>query len=313
MTTPIFDANFEGLLREAASAKDSLLLRVDRAQILPALRSREAPASVAMAGLSKVERELLASYRCELGFLLRQAALNSLRENSETGPWIDSSVTDDRRHEQVPRTAWEAAVSQSLAERPPREDSAVRDGSEFLGRLLAGQVSGVSTPQFAAASLRLEPRDEPRVYTAAHLAATGTTAQSIAVVRACLDGTGGTSNHAYALEVAALAQARAGRFQLAAQSIERACALGLPRSEPPIRWLFYSCQAADLSAAQKAIQFIQEGGAPDVRAANSACEDLRAQIRCGAWVITAGAREMIRTLDIGSDPLTGRLFHALIS
>src|SRR5687768_15049447 len=101
MTTPAlqrFDPNFEGLLREAASAPHSRLLNVERPQVFPALRSREAPVSVAMAGLSSVERELLASYRCELGLLLRQWALLSLMSDGTTSPWIDSTITDQSVH-----------------------------------------------------------------------------------------------------------------------------------------------------------------------------------------------------------------------
>src|SRR5690242_12526554 len=90
-----FDANFEGLLREAAAAPRSLLLRVKRPDVFPALRTREAPASVAMAGLSSVERELLSSYRSELGFLLRQAALMRLMSDEASGPMVDARVASD--------------------------------------------------------------------------------------------------------------------------------------------------------------------------------------------------------------------------
>jgi hypothetical protein len=306
-----FDPNFEALLREAAAAPRSLLLRVERPQILPTLRSREAPVSVAMAGLSSVERELLASYRSELGLLLRQAALHELRTNEASGPWIDGTISDHRMHERHDEAAWRQAAAEHLSEAIGASDDDTKCGHALVRQLLGAADHVASTPQIAAACLRVELRDEPRVYTAAHFAAKAELATCQAVIRTCLDGAASVPNQVYALEVSALAQGRAGRFAVAAEILSRASQLGFPRGEVPLRWFLYSALAGNQHSVRAAMVHIQETVLPNNPAVENVCADVREQVRYGAWELAAGVRASLEVLSQDADPITRKLLYAL--
>ena len=187
-TTVLHDPNFEGLLREAAAAPDSMLLRVDRPQLLTSLRQREAPVGIAMAGLSSVERELLASYRSELGFLLRQAALSRLMEDDVSGPWIDSSISDARLHEPPSPDVWTKRASSLHANGCGATTSNLDAGLALLRRLLEQGASRTGVVEIGAIALRVEPKDEARIYVAAFLAVSKAESASLQVLESCFDG-----------------------------------------------------------------------------------------------------------------------------
>lgn len=295
MTTPIFDANFEGLLREAASDKDSLLLRVDRAQILPALRSREAPASVAMAGLSKVERELLASYRCELGFLLRQAAVTMMLDRAETGRWIDQSTANGKTHKACSEDSWRAATKDALGtDSSPVIDEAARTAGEVALLLVGRGFQDTSLLQVAAAALRVDPVDQARIYAGTFLAAASEAPRSLSVLRPLLDGRCSAENAVYAAEGIALALGRSGRYTEAAEALAGGVLLGLDRPEVALRRLFYAGLAASpeliLAAAHELAAAIPETH-PGVGSFNA---DLARKLGRGQWHVSSQAAQACR-------------------
>ncbi|MEO6708090.1 MAG: hypothetical protein ABI054_01390 [Planctomycetota bacterium] len=294
-----FDANFEGLLREAASAPRSMLLRVERPQVIPALRSREAPASVAMAGLSSVERELLASYRGELGFLLRQATLASLMHHSETGEWIDSSVDDAQVHHLPLQEEWCATATSHLTSPPTILPKSIQVGHEVLRRILSHGVTRTTTPQIAVAALRVEPFDQPRVYAGAHFAAIAQPTRSLEVLASVLDGHASVSNEAFARECGALALGRVGQYSDAAALIRASTQLGFPRAELPMRCLLYSALSDDRTAVNDAIRIVDDLVPSDHPAIERVCGAIRQQVARRAWSFTrvnwVALRELKRT------------------
>ena len=309
-TTVLHDPNFEGLLREAAAAPNSMLLRVDRPQLLTSLRQREAPVGIAMAGLSSVERELLASYRGELGLLLRQAALRKLMHDEVSGRWIDPSISDGRLHELPSPAAWAERASNLQTSGHGTGPSNLDAGLELVRSLSTPGTPGTGVVEIGAIALRVEPKDEARIYVAAFLAVSRAESASLQVLSSCLDGRCSAGNLGFALEVGALAYARRGEFGNAVRFMETAAELQLPRSEIPLRWLVYSILSENPHQCREAIKAIDRRvsvGQPPIEQVRA---DVRAQVNRGDWRVTARVLELLESLRPGSCPAARRIIDA---
>ncbi len=306
-----FDPNFEALLREAAAAPRSLLLRVERPQIFPALRSREAPVSVAMAGLSSVERELLASYRCELGFLLRQAVVTIfLSETADTG-WIDSRVVDTESHEPMSEVDWASSAARALDIIPARAPDDIEVTACLISRLVKCGFNSAGVLQLATAALRIEPLDQSRIYAGTYLATLGDTARSLEVSRSVVDGASTAANEAFAREGAALALGRSGRFSEASELMRGALDLNLPRAELPLRFLFYCALGADqtgiLTAANNIANAVPEGHV----ALPTFCADVSRKMRRGQWILSHPAAAVAKWCIERVDSVSARILNEI--
>ena len=307
----LFDSNFEGLLREAAAAPRSMLLRVERPQVFAALRSREAPASVAMAGLSSVERELLASYRAELGFLLRQATIYSLTNDEKTGSWIDPTIADRKLHHLPTREELNAAAASHLDGSNPSSRAETAAELEYLRDLLSSKCSAVSTPEIAAAALRVEALDQPRIYMGAYFAALGESTKSVDVLRFVLDGRASAGNEAFALEGTALAFGRAGKFTDAARSMKAAVALDFPRPELPMRYLLYSALAGDRSDIVDAMHAVEELVPENHPSIDHVCDVIGQQVHLGVWCLPAESSTALQHLGRRTGCVSNRILNEL--
>lgn len=311
--TPLdrLDPNFEGLLREAAAAPRSMLLRVERPQIFPTLRSREAPVSVAMAGLSSVERELLASYRCELGFLLRQSTLMALMEDATTKSWIDSGIERGQAHRLPTTDEWSHRASQSIDAAGAPTDTECAEAHRLIRKMATEGMLGLTVPQLAAASLRVEPADQARIYVGAHFAARGDRERCADVVRSTLDGLSSSSNSTFALEWAAVAAALGRDYVGAVAAIQIALLAGSRRSETSLRLLLYSALAGVSRLIEDAMVHIErEVDAKDI-AIDRVCDDIRWQIQGRFWIPTSASRELVRKYQEHSGPVSKRILHEL--
>jgi len=281
-TRPPFDPNFEGLLREAAAAPHSMLLRVKRPEIFPALRTREAAVSVAMAGLSSVERELLASYRSELGLLLRQAAVSVFLSDQTARQWIDDTF-GEQPHEILDPQVWARKARETLEIAPTGTTEPPTFGVEYLHGLISGGLASASLPAIAAASLRVEAVDQPRIYTGAYMAANGQSAASLAVLSTILDGVSNPDHESSAREDMALALGRMGRYTEAADVIHKGIFLGTFRAELPLRYLFYSVLEGNSERVEQAACIVDENVAVDHPALVRECTGIRRKLRIGKW------------------------------
>ncbi|HTF89402.1 MAG TPA: hypothetical protein VK843_13400 [Planctomycetota bacterium] len=307
-----FDANFEGLLREAASAPRSMLLRVEREQVFPTLRSREAPVSIAMAGLNSMERELLASYRCELGLLLRHAALSSLMGDRATAPWIDSTITDHSVHRISSRKVLRNHAQTNLRPSPVELPPDIAEGlDELFGVVEAGKRRQISTPRISAAALRVESVDQPRVYAGAHFAALGDSESSLDVLSAVLDGQADVSHEAFAREWAALALARSNRSPEASVCMRHAVSLGYPRAELSMRYLLYSALSGNESAITDAAACVARMTPPDHPSVESMCSGIRHQLSTGVFSLARVNRSFLRETDSTADPASKRIINEI--
>jgi hypothetical protein len=309
LATP-FDPNFEALLREAAASPRSMLLRVERPQVFQALRSREAPASVAMAGLSSVERELLSTYRAELGLLLRQATLASLLSDTEASKWIDPTTTDKEVHSTPPWPSWcpsaRAALSACEAETEPDLCEAAKQLADLI------DTDCNSTDIIGLLSLRVEPKDQSRIYVGAYFAARGESGRSLEALKPVLDGQASASNEAFALESMALALARTGDYKKAVDSIRMALGLGVQRPELALRYLFYSVLASSTIDIATAISRIGNTVAADHPAVASLCQDIITQTEAGYWQVPLNMRYALRAHINGTSEASNRIINAII-
>lgn len=310
-TMQIFDANFEGLLREAAADPRSMLLRVERPQVLAALRSHEAPASVAMAGLSSVERELLASYRAELGFLLRQAIVSILLNEANAEGWIDQTISDECTHDPRPDAEWSVRAGEGCASNAGSRLAETDAAISLVLELLTGRAAAARIPQIAAASLRIEPVDQARVYAGTYLASVGDSARSIDVLREVLDGNSTALNEMFAREGTALALGRAGKYYEASAVLQPALTLNIPRAEVPLRYLFYSAMTSDRSATIKAGGHVASSIPPTHASIPSFCADLAAKVRRGKWHVNSRTASSVKSCMKLVDTVSLRILHAI--
>ncbi len=306
-----FDPNFEALLREAAAAPRSLLLRVERPQIFPALRSREAPVSVAMAGLSNVERELLASYRCELGFLLRQAALTALMTDSVSGPWIDLTFAGRQMH-QLPSTSdWTDQVEHLPVPEAAHTADDTSVALQAVDQLICRGLRSATVPEISAASMRVEMADQARVYVGAHFAARGETTKSIGVLRSVLQGPSSAECAEFAHENIALAFGRAGEFGSAINSTQLALATGYDRPETSLRLLLYSLLAGHDGAIRRAMVCVSQNVRQDDPSIDAVCADISWQLRGGFWFLSSTVKSAIAVARDQADPVSTRILDDL--
>jgi hypothetical protein len=278
-----FDPNFEGLLREAAADPRSMLLRVKRPQVFPALRSREAAASVAMAGLSSVERELLASYRSELGLLLRQAAVSVFLADKHARTWIDGTYGEDKKHEVLDDATWASRAKDAVALAPQHTSLDTTFAEGIAAGLVSRGLRSASLLELAAACLRVESVDQPRIYAGAFLAATGGTQHSLAVLKNVLDGNCSAENEAFARQDAALALGREGRLAEAALVVEAGVSPECPRMEIPMCFLFYTALQGNPGRINRAADTLDALVPVGSAAIEHFCAELRSRVREGLW------------------------------
>lgn len=284
-STPRLDAQFEGLLREAAMHPRSQLLRIDRPSVFASLRTRERPIGVAAPGLTSIERELLQAHRCDLGFLLRRAVVALMLDPDTQGGWIDTSVTDGRSHEPtgIKTVREEARTALQFHTAVPSAQHA--DSVQLVADLLGVEDRRLSVLEVAAAALRVEPGDEARIYAATHLATTAELPGCRRILTPDILGQMSALNEAFAREGLALAYARSGDPAGAMDVLLPAAELGVERAEVWLRVLFYALLTGVAQRVSAATALLDQHVSDSNPRVMSFCADLSAKVARGQWAV----------------------------
>ncbi len=205
MTSPAFDPEVQALLDEMVTDPNSTLLKIPEAPLSKWLAKREPPVSTGEAFLTRVERYLLQEYREEAALLLAQACQSALLSKPLEETRIHRHITGGFALEPVDRGELQEKAFR-LASFPAA--SSFRAPLEMLGL--------ESTPsQLAAASLRIAPRDETRIWMAIALNQEGQHQSAMRVLLDVLSHHPSRMNELYA-------RGDCGSFQLGLGEYEKA-------------------------------------------------------------------------------------------
>ncbi len=162
----------EEILREVARRPGSALLRVPRKDVARTVLERDTLLHARTAGLSSAERHLVQVYREELAFALRQAAYYQLAEGTESRNVVIDRVLVSRRDDIPSVRKVRATVSEALGE--PARSAGDEDAIELLERCVGADAGGLpGAGELAAASHRLVPTNQARIYVGVDFRARG--------------------------------------------------------------------------------------------------------------------------------------------
>lgn len=308
--TPRLDAQFEGLLREAAAHPLSPLLRMDRPAVFASLRTRERPIGVTSPGLAAIERELLHAHRCDLGHLLRRVAVALMLDPDPQGGWIDRTITDGRSHETTGIASACADARAALRGHTAGSSTEHAEVVRLVADLLGVEDRRPSVLEVAAAALRVEPSDEARIYAATHLATRGEFDSCRRILTPDVLSGMSALNEVFAREGLALAHARCGDAASAMDVLLPATKLEVDRAEVWLRLLFYALMTGVAERVAFASTLLEQAVSISNPRVESFCVDLRTKIRRGQWKAHRHAQPTI------ADPtrlgaVSARVFHAL--
>jgi hypothetical protein len=299
------------LVREIAARPDSVLLRVPRGAEARALREDRPMASATDSALSRAERHLVAVYREEVAYVLRQFAWVRITERR---PGEDRIILRHTLNASAPRPDVQAAARHASrmhcesAEVLP--ETAVGDLLDECLRYRGGPPRSVAS--LCAASQRLHPS-----FNARHMAASAFLfsnryhAASVAGHDALRTA---STSEALGLTWTLLAELAAHRGKWIevehASSKAIQCYPGL--LSPYVGSIWAAVQLSNLEAAKARLRELADmvGRAPEVLAEHAErleCESTRLRID-----MPSEARNTLAHLVRGSEPLAGRLFHALV-
>jgi hypothetical protein len=154
----------EEILKEIAADPNAKLLRIPPIESLLALACQP-KVGVHAASLTSAERYLLATYREELAFLLRERCVIEFYAEPDAHTKWHRSLTVDRDYE-VPEVGdWRRRARATVAK--ARGEEVLGEGADALERCVElTPGAGSEIAQIAASSLRLVPADQAKVYLA---------------------------------------------------------------------------------------------------------------------------------------------------
>lgn len=238
--TLLFEPEVEALVREIAADPRSSLLKVARPAVVKSLYSREAEVSALATGLTSAERHLLSVFRCEAAKLLREACIYRLATHPEAGFVHSRQLTPSRVLEIPKPKAWRLRARATAADAREYRDNL--DGLELLEACVTTNTLGtVSVAQLAAASLRLEPTDQARIYPAVEMLHEDRCEPAIESLEAVLSGAPSPWHAAWAWTNIGWARSALQQYELAVVAYRRGATIE-PDLFPAARgWLLVAC------------------------------------------------------------------------
>jgi hypothetical protein len=252
----LFEPEIEGLLREIAADPRSTLLRVDRPAVVRGLFDRGLPIRAHATGLTSAERHLLQVHRAELAFMLRQACVSKLYAHPEAKFRLIRNVAPGVRVEAPPPSHWRRNLGHEL--RIARADGIEFEGIELLQSCVAADgFARASVAQLAAASIRLEPTDQARIYSAVALMFDGDDRTAVDVFHRVIDATSSRRMQACAWTEIGDAANRQGRFGNAIICYRTAARLDADWAPAPLSLMSVGTVIANVEAIGRAAMVVE--------------------------------------------------------
>ena len=298
------------ILEEIAADPRAKFLRVDRLIEFDATSDLFEAVSSRSVDLTTAERHLVAVYREEVAWLLREAWKKSLYADPVTSAVYDKYVTVD----EPVRTIDDETLRNRLE--LLRSSEVDRDfTAEAIGLLEECVVHGNpvgSRKSLALASQRLAPSDEARIHIAIEAVEVRQWSQAQRLLDLVLSGSPTDLIRSSALETIGFCNTEAG-MPSAAMVAYRSAALSCDsRPDPTAHWLILACVAEHLEQALEAAAAIDA-----MIASHHPCIDMR--LRALQLYRTAGrqghswdAQAFVRSLEDRFGPASKRIANGLI-
>ncbi len=244
MSSPdVFDPEVLALLEEIVADPNSSLMRVPDARLSKWIAKREAPVSAGEPLFSRAERHLVQKYRDSVAMVLYRACQRKLLEQPLWRAMAHRRVLPDRSVEIPVEATWHGEVSRELTALNPVADC--RPGLELLEKALGNGVGGPTPDQYAAASLRLAPADETRIWLAMSLTAEGHSRSSLMVLDAVLGWGPAKVNESFAREDKGFVFLTRKDLRSAMEEYVLASLADESRANPVMAWLNMAFQLGD--------------------------------------------------------------------
>ncbi len=306
-----FDPEIQALLEEIVADPDSTLLRVPQTRLSRWIGKREPPLSAGESLLTRAERHLVQEYRESVALMLYRACQRRILGQPSWKRMIHRSVLLDGDICIQDERTWRVEVSRELEtmNRVPGVDA----GFQLLERCVPeNRHDHPSASELAAASLRLVPRDETRIWLALALHEDEHDQSAFRALDSVLGHQPSRLNRALALENRGFVCMEQGNLGVALQWY-RAAALGTDESAvPALAWLNISFQLADEGAVLEAASSAGELVCPDHASVLEHEEMWLGRRRSGEFEPTAGCVELARRLEDRLPPVGGRIARVLL-
>lgn len=248
------DPEVSELLLDIARDKDSSLLRV------PGSKLKKYTATGGQAGstsLSSAERHLMQTHRVEVALALRRLCRARLWEHPEARLHVMRPVTRTTFFE-VP--AQSTSVANGLRALAPIQ---TLDEASGVAELLEACIQptgtpGPSTTQLAAASLRLEPTDQARIYCAIESKYEMDPDNALRILRTVLGSRPSRELEAYALTNLGSIETARSNWRVAFEAYHRSTALVDDRPAPLMSGMVASAFAGDTGRGRALAKRIDE-------------------------------------------------------
>ncbi len=245
------------VLREVAANRDSVLLRVERRAVHSTLEQTSPTVGPDSTGLATAEQHLVAAYREELAFALRQAAWHRL-----AGCGLGRRLILRRRsaeHSAAVPEAGEVQRSASIALRPRMELSGYDQELDLLERCVAAPPARwARSEDLCAAAHRLVPTDRGRLIAASALVLRGRPVAALDTLAPMLAQDWGGEDSAAAWNNAAGCLEQLDAPRRTVQALRRACRYHPGAAAYHVNRLVAAVVAMDPSEATDAMSRIDE-------------------------------------------------------
>jgi tetratricopeptide (TPR) repeat protein len=185
---PMVGPELDALLREVAADSNAGLLLIEPRLAVRAALEDDAHVHRFATGLTSAERELVTVHREELAHLLRQACVMRLFAHPKAKTYTIRQITRELRHEPLELADFRARAERELA--LARNAPLERDLLRVVEDCVTGTLDGTaSIAQLAAASMRLHPSAQARIYVGQELALEDRDREACPVFEAVLERT----------------------------------------------------------------------------------------------------------------------------
>lgn len=298
----VFDPETETVLREVADNPNSVLLKVPRSKVLPALLTTSWIGNNPPC-LSTVERQLLTVHRNELACLLRQVCLMRIVEEPRTracfdrfAPWRGKQDSGNVR-KQINDLAQEPAV--------PGDHSNVLD--LLLRSISSDAMAAPTICELATTSYRLEPTSQARMLAAIDLAAGGSIRYAMQLSAEVLSSHCAQRTRHSALTCMGFGWAKLKNLSKAHYYYMRASDLCNEDTVPLMNRLMFSIQLGDTEDTIRSSKALEERTCSELPAVDWFMQLQAGSLLAGEWQPTTDARRLTSKLGARLGPIGERI------
>lgn len=303
------DLELDALLREVAADPRATMLRIARPAAFRSAFESAIAVSPHATGLTLAEREIVRTHREQLALLLRQACVARLYAHPRAAALLVRQQTADTRIELIQPAELRRRARAELS--ACGDDLPRLDGIELVERMACDEGSGsTDVIQLAAASMRLWPTDQARMYEASALYFDGEARAASRLYEAVIAQSSDSLIVAFAWYNLARIHLDAGTFDQALDGYRAAVDCDDSLLIALLAWL-----AAGLSLGSESQSLAAATRLRDVPPIPRSVIDEFARtrrLRCGAAAVDERARRTLQHLASRLDDSTKAVAHALV-